>query len=509
MALQWILALTILHAPAGHAARPAEQEPQVIAVYSGAEAGAPQPLIAWLEEGLAGVRGRALGPAQIAAGGLEGTAAVVFPGSRAEGRFEALGETGRAAVVSFVSAGGGYVGFCAGALLAASAPEQGGLGLLDALIVDHGQGTRGSGSVEVELSPAGQGLFGWSAGRLPFYYDNGPLFAPRGSGDIPDYEALAWFRTGIGEGAFDPALMVDTPAVIAGRFGAGRVLVSSGHAEWSEGIEESFLRSVEWACGRVEWVAATAPGALVAAGGGELGAEVYERGVALARERWPGREVDVVVLPQASQRVAAGTETAARWLAAGASSARVLRDLSGDDWRRGLEAAEVIWFTGGSQRRLMAALREGACLELVRARHRAGCVVGGTSAGAAVLSATMISGAPEPAPLHAGAMRALAGLGLWPEGIVDQHFRERGRFDRLLGAVLDQPRLLGVGISEGTAVVVDGHRLQVLGAGLVTLIDAREALVPAAEAARLQTARDVKVALLEAGESLPRRAVRR
>ena len=505
----------MLVAPAGQqGGAPAEvvgaaAAPLSLVVYDGPGAGAPLPIVAWAQEGLEHVSGRAMAPGEMAAGGLNGVDVVVFPGGMASAQYDALGEDGRRAVVEFVAAGGGYVGLCAGAYLAAAPPYEWGLGLLDASIVDHDHWARGIGEVEIELSPLGQGLFGWSGGRLAYRYGNGPVFAPGGDGEIPDYEELAWFRTGLGEGDADPLVMVDTPAMVAGRFGAGRVLASSGHAEWSEGIEDFFLRYVEWVGGRVELAAAASSGALVVAGGGSLRDEVYGRSVGLARGRLPEGVVDVVVLPQASRRAEAGAEAVPRWLAAGARSARVLRDLSLEGVRDWIEGAEVIWFTGGSQLRLMSALEEANCLGLVRVRQRAGCVVGGTSAGAAVMSATMISGAPEPAALRFGAMEAHVGLGLWPGAIVDQHFSERGRFERLLTAVLDQPRLLGVGISEGTAVIVLENRLEVIGAGQVMLIDAREAKLGAPGAQGLQAARGVRLELLKAGESAPRWAVKR
>ncbi|MDP6368506.1 MAG: cyanophycinase [Planctomycetota bacterium] len=509
MALALILVLALPQASLEAAPGPGNDPERVVAVYSGPGAGAPGPLIAWVEEGLGGMRGVALGPAEIAGGGLEEASVVIFPGGMASGQYTALGEAGRAAVVEFVAGGGGYVGLCAGAYMAAAPPYEWGLGLLDASIEDHDHWERGIGKVEVELSPLGQGLFGWNGGRIDYHYGNGPIFAPGGSGAIPDYRALAWYRTGIGERGADPAVMVDTPAIVAGRFGAGRVLASSGHAEWSEGIEDFFLRYMEWASGMLELDAPPVAGSLVVAGGGDLGDEVYSRCVELARERWPGIALDVVVLPQASRREGAGSETVPRWLAAGASSARVWDDLSLEGAREAMAQAEVVWFTGGSQRRLMSALQGGQALDLIRARQSAGCLVGGTSAGAAVMSATMISGEPQPGPLRFGAMEAYSGLGLWPEVIVDQHFSERGRFDRLLTAVLDQPQLLGVGISEGTAVLVHDNRLEVIGAGLVTLIDAQGAAVGAGVTAELQTARGVSVTILKAGDSLSRRAVRR
>ena len=63
---------------------------------------------------------------------------------------------------------------------------------------------------------------------------------------------LGWYRTGIGVDGADPAVMVDTPAIICAPFGEGRVLASSGHAEWSSGLESFLLRYFEWAGGTLE-----------------------------------------------------------------------------------------------------------------------------------------------------------------------------------------------------------------------------------------------------------------
>jgi cyanophycinase len=64
------------------------------------------------------------------------------------------------------------------------------------------------------------------------------------------------------------------------------------------------------------------------------------------------------------------------------------------------------------------------------------------------------------------------GLGLLPGVIVDQHFAERGRMGRLVGAVSQNPRLLGIGIDEDTAIVVEDGHFQVLGAGAAYVVDA-------------------------------------
>ena len=101
-------------------------------------------------------------------------------------------------------------------------------------------------------------------------------------------------------------------------------------------------------------------------------------------------------------------------------------------------------------------------------------MVGGTSAGAAIMSRVMISEPPEPRALTGGAMRPFRGLGLWKGVIVDQHFVERDRLARLLTAVLDNPRLVGVGISERTACIVDGEEFCLTGRTAVIQLDEGE-----------------------------------
>jgi glutamine amidotransferase-like uncharacterized protein len=105
--------------------------------------------------------------------------------------------------------------------------------------------------VSIELSGPGRALFGEHRGSLDYHYGNGPIFAPAKKKDLPDYQVLAWFRTAVpGRDGADPAVMVNTPAIISSRYGKGRVLVSSGHSEWSAGIEAFMLRYVEWAAAR-------------------------------------------------------------------------------------------------------------------------------------------------------------------------------------------------------------------------------------------------------------------
>jgi len=236
-------------------------------------------------------------------------------------------------------------------------------------------------------------------------------------------------------------------------------------------------------------------GLVVAVGGGGTPEGVIRHVASLAG----GAAARVIVLPQASE-VSDGQASAAMWREQGAGTAEVLADLGAVDAAERLRAADVIWMPGGDQTRLMARLAEHDLIAAVRAAHAAGTIVGGTSAGAAVLSEVMISGSPEPLALRGGAMAPLAGLGLLPWAIVDQHFVERDRLPRLLTAVLDHPALIGIGISERTAALVDGRTIEVMGEGQVLVVDARGAAAPRAAAGALQTARGVTLHALAPGE---------
>jgi cyanophycinase len=127
-----------------------------------------------------------------------------------------------------------------------------------------------------------------------------------------------------------------------------------------------------------------------------------------------------------------------------------------------LEKATGVWMPGGYQGRLTE-LYGGTLVETgIRNVLERGGVVGGTSAGAAVLSRVMIlEGNPDPTIGR--------GFGLLDSAIVDQHFSQRGRHARLLSVMEHHPGLLGVGVDEDTALLVQGNHLRVLGESRVTL----------------------------------------
>ena len=133
----------------------------------------------------------------------------------------------------------------------------------------------------------------------------------------------------------------------------------------------------------------------------------------------------------------------------------------------GLARATGVFFTGGDQSRLGPLAGSRANL-LLRDRLAAGpLVVAGTSAGATALGQEMILGddaADQP--------RTGPGLGLLPQAVVDMHFTQRQRLPRLVTAVRQRPSLLGIGIDEGTAILVCRRRFEVLGTGTVTTVEA-------------------------------------
>lgn len=239
------------------------------------------------------------------------------------------------------------------------------------------------------------------------------------------------------------------------------------------------------------------PGALVIVGGGGTPDDVLVEALALTGKESPR----VLILPQASSLETRGQASMTMWREQGVEHVQILEPLDRPDALELLEACDLLWIPGGSQRNLMRELAGHNLVTPIARLHSKGKVVAGTSAGAAVMGEVMISGKPDPGVLVAGAMTRYRGLGLWPSAIVDQHFIKRDRMGRLLTAVLSKPRSLGVGIDERTAVVVQGDDLRVIGEGQVVIYDTRKARIKPAKEGELQAARNLSLHVLESGES--------
>jgi cyanophycinase len=183
-----------------------------------------------------------------------------------------------------------------------------------------------------------------------------------------------------------------------------------------------------------------------------------------------GREADIVVIPTASRL----TETGPRYekLFRDIGAARVTSmdfDTRRDCHERGrlerLGEASGIFFTGGNQLRISTLLGGTPVAKLIRQCNANGVTVGGTSAGASILSEHMISGSVRLAP----------GLGLTNRFIIDQHFRQRDRLGRLLTALAYNPFAIGIGLDEDTAAFIGpDETVEVEGSGGVMIVDAND-----------------------------------
>ena len=139
------------------------------------------------------------------------------------------------------------------------------------------------------------------------------------------------------------------------------------------------------------------------------------------------------------------------------------------------EHATGFFFTGGDQARIIELVKDTRLDQMIRQRHAKGAVVGGTSAGAAMMPETMIIEGDSATNPRVNVVDMGPGMGFLPGIVVDQHFSQRGRLGRLIAALVQQPVILGIGIDEDTAVLIDGDEFQVVGSGAVTVVDESEA----------------------------------
>lgn len=139
-----------------------------------------------------------------------------------------------------------------------------------------------------------------------------------------------------------------------------------------------------------------------------------------------------------------------------------------------IEKATGIFFTGGDQLRLTSILGGSGVDAALRHAHSRGAVVAGTSAGASVMSDTMIIGGDSSDTPKKSALSMAHGMGLLQEAVIDQHFAQRGRINRLLAAIAQNPHILGIGIDEDTALVVNADsKCEVIGSQTITILDGK------------------------------------
>ncbi|MEO7102690.1 MAG: cyanophycinase [Gemmatimonadaceae bacterium] len=261
-------------------------------------------------------------------------------------------------------------------------------------------------------------------------------------------------------------------------------------------------------------------GTLLIVGGGTQPHDLVVHFVGLAGG--PGH-ARIAILPMASEESAeSGAEKKAELDSLGADSFVIdvtRQQADADSIVKLLKTATGIWFPGGDQVRLAAHLQGSAALREIHSRYQAGAVVGGTSAGAAVMSDSMLTGnqffpgmtesadsGNTPKRIGRHVIEIVPGFGFLHGAIVDQHFITRARANRLFSVVMERPSLIGVGINEGTALQVnpDGN-WQILGASAVIVFDARHAAVTPRDAPLLG-AFGMNVSVLPAGSTFDPRS---
>jgi cyanophycinase len=168
-----------------------------------------------------------------------------------------------------------------------------------------------------------------------------------------------------------------------------------------------------------------------------------------------------------------------------------------------LDGAAGVFFSGGDQLRISSQIGDTPVERRIREMHAAGAVIAGTSAGASVMSETMLVKGASAESYRIGELHMAPGLGLVRDVIIDQHFAERGRYGRLLGAVAHNPRLLGIGIDENTAILVEGRSFRVMGSGAAYVVDGEEAThsnIAEAKSERALSMFDVRMHVLSSGD---------
>ncbi len=235
----------------------------------------------------------------------------------------------------------------------------------------------------------------------------------------------------------------------------------------------------------------TGPGPLLAIGGAEdkLGKRtVLSSFVSMAG----GEHARIAVVPTASSlgpEIIEVYDALFRRLGAKdviAARPETREEANSDDMVARLDDVTGIFMTGGNQLKLSAVVNGTAFGEAIRAAHKRGVTIAGTSAGASIQSSHMVAFGPGGGTPKQRMTQLAAGLGLMDNCVIDQHFDQRNRYGRLLMLVAQSPSLLGIGVDEDTAAVIthedEQQVLRVSGRGAVTIFDGANVVSNAHEA---------------------------
>ena len=151
-------------------------------------------------------------------------------------------------------------------------------------------------------------------------------------------------------------------------------------------------------------------------------------------------------------------------------------DVNMPEYVERISRADGIMFSGGDQSRIIHAFKSSEIIEILKYRYQnEDFVIAGTSAGAMAMSKVMIKGGSAPESLLRGSVKIGEGLNLIDEVIIDTHFVTRGRFGRLMEAVVTHPKTMGIGLGEDTGVLITkGHIVETIGSNLVVIADSHD-----------------------------------
>ena len=244
-------------AGSGNVMVPSETKALRVAVYDAGGVGGRGPReLDHIFRTMDGVLTRRAGAEDIREGVLRQFDLVIFPGGSGSKQAAALEPAGRESVRDFVEKGGGYIGICAGSYLAAAnykwslaiSNHQTYCETLE--LPDIGRKSmwyRGpSATVKMELTDEGRAILGDVKGLMNVRYHNGPVMSPMGKGGLKAFSALATFRSEVSTYEPQKGTMVNTPAIIAGDFGKGRVLCISPHPESVPALRSMVQNAIRW-----------------------------------------------------------------------------------------------------------------------------------------------------------------------------------------------------------------------------------------------------------------------
>ncbi|MCM5661437.1 cyanophycinase [Galbibacter mesophilus] len=225
----------------------------------------------------------------------------------------------------------------------------------------------------------------------------------------------------------------------------------------------------------------TAKGKLFIIGGGKRPPELIRKLLTVSDFT---SEDYLVILPMSSSEPDSAVYYASKqFLELGISEEKIKgynfqKENNNPNWIDSLEQAKLIYISGGDQTKFMDVTLNTPIQKAIKSAYEKGGIIAGTSAGAAVMSKKMITGDEFKHPEYTGDFKTIEadnieiveGLGLLENAIIDQHFIQRMRMNRLLSVALEHPRETAIGIDESTAIIVEGDSATVAGKSQVIVV---------------------------------------